>query len=65
MNRERDSHMVRKAVVHLITEGSNHIRIKKEANQLTVEDLQKMNEEDGLAITYESAEEALLITRDM
>lgn len=65
MNRERDSHMVRKAVVHLFAEGSDHIRIRKEADQLTLEDIQKMNLEDGLAITYESAEEALLITRDM
>ena len=57
----------KEVILALIELGADITRIGKatEYKDITVEELQKLNQEKGLAFTYESAKDELVITRDL
>lgn len=62
-NRVRNINIVQKAIISLIAEGYERIRIN--ADDITVEEAEMMNQESGLIFTHECATGELLIAWDM
>lgn len=62
-----ESNILKETIIGLMDRGADSIRIGKVAtyNELTVEEMQKMNQENGLSFSYEGNADMLTITRDL
>ena len=61
-----ESKLLRETILGLFNRGADVVRIGRAAeyNELTVEELQQMHQEEGLAFEYQSSTNLLVITRD-
>lgn len=62
-----ESNILKETIIGLMDRGADSIRIGKATtyNELTVEEMQKMNQENGLEFSYEGTADMLTITRDL